>query len=154
MKITVVCVGKSKEQFFTDAVNEYVKRLTRYVKPEIIQVEDEKHQKMQASGSPAIKRKEGERILKKYRTMPMYLLWRYEGVSFSSVELADKDKQSPGAFRPGAIVFCNQYGVPQQLGNEQGRLNSLADRHSRICFSGSCWLNRFTGSYRIINGEP
>ncbi len=42
MKITLVTVGKIKEQFFEEAVKEYAKRLGRYCKLEIIQVSDEK----------------------------------------------------------------------------------------------------------------
>ena len=42
MKITVLCVGKVKEKFFTDAIKEYSKRLSRYCKLEIVEVADEK----------------------------------------------------------------------------------------------------------------
>ena len=42
MKITVLCVGKIKEKFYTAAVDEYVKRLSRYSKVEIAEVQDEK----------------------------------------------------------------------------------------------------------------
>ena len=41
MKITILCVGKIKEKFYTDAVSEYMKRLSRYGKPEVIEVADE-----------------------------------------------------------------------------------------------------------------
>ncbi len=42
MKIDVLCVGKIKERFYTDAANEYIKRLSRYVRLNIIEVKDEK----------------------------------------------------------------------------------------------------------------
>ena len=42
MKITIVTVGKIKEKYFTDAIAEYSKRLSRYCKLEIVQVADEK----------------------------------------------------------------------------------------------------------------
>lgn len=41
MKVNVVCVGKIKEKFFTDAINEYLKRLTRFADVKIIEVEEE-----------------------------------------------------------------------------------------------------------------
>ena len=41
MTVTVLCVGKIKERFFTDAVNEYSKRLSKFCKLNIIEVEDE-----------------------------------------------------------------------------------------------------------------
>ena len=42
MQYTILCVGKIKEKFYTDAVNEYKKRLSRYAKVDIIEVSDEK----------------------------------------------------------------------------------------------------------------
>ena len=42
MKITVIAAGKIKEKFYRDAVAEYEKRLSRYCKFQIIQVEDRK----------------------------------------------------------------------------------------------------------------
>ena len=42
MKITVVAVGKIKEKFYTQAIEEYTKRLSRYCKLQIVQVQDEK----------------------------------------------------------------------------------------------------------------
>ena len=42
MKISVICVGKVKENFYREAIAEYAKRLSRYCKLEILEVEDEK----------------------------------------------------------------------------------------------------------------
>ena len=42
MKITVLTVGKIKEKYFTDAIKEYTKRLSRYCNLNIIEVADEK----------------------------------------------------------------------------------------------------------------
>ena len=42
MKITVLTVGKIKEQYLRDAIAAYTKRLSRYCKLEIIEVADEK----------------------------------------------------------------------------------------------------------------
>lgn len=49
MRISIVCVGKIKEKFYVQAVCEYVKRLSRYCKLDIIELPDEKHLKMQAN---------------------------------------------------------------------------------------------------------
>ena len=42
MKVTIVCVGKLKEKYWRDAIAEYSKRLSRYMKLEIIELADEK----------------------------------------------------------------------------------------------------------------
>lgn len=38
--IKILCVGKIREQYLKDAIKEYQKRLTKYVKLEIIEVAD------------------------------------------------------------------------------------------------------------------
>ena len=42
MNVTIVCVGRLKEKYWTDAVNEYSKRLSRYVNLKITELPDEK----------------------------------------------------------------------------------------------------------------
>ena len=38
MKVKILCVGKIKEKYFTDAIDEYIKRLGRFCKTEIVEV--------------------------------------------------------------------------------------------------------------------
>ena len=42
MKITLITVGKIKEKYFRDAIEEYAKRLSKYCKLDVIEVADEK----------------------------------------------------------------------------------------------------------------
>ena len=42
LRIRVICVGKLKERFYTDAVNEYIKRLSGYCKPEIVELPEQR----------------------------------------------------------------------------------------------------------------
>ena len=42
MRIMILCVGKVKESFMRAAVDEYRKRLSRYVKLDVVEVADEK----------------------------------------------------------------------------------------------------------------
>lgn len=65
MKITLITVGKIKEKYFTDAIKEYAKRLSRYCKLEILELADEKTPDGASEAEEMqIKAKEGERILK------------------------------------------------------------------------------------------
>ena len=61
MKINIVCVGKIKEHFFTDAINEYLKRISRFADLKIIEVDE-------ASKISNLEQKskvEGEKLLQK-----------------------------------------------------------------------------------------
>ncbi len=63
MKITILCVGKIKERFFSDAVSEYLKRLKPYAEIKVIEVDDEKTQGG-ASEIEIAKTKEAQRLEK------------------------------------------------------------------------------------------
>ena len=62
MNIKIVCVGKLKEQYFKDAIKEYEKRLSRFCKFEIIEVNEELVD-ANLKNLDVVKEKEGERIL-------------------------------------------------------------------------------------------
>ena len=64
MKITIICVGKIKEKFYTEAVREYSKRLSRYCTLSITEVADEKTKEQASETEIAmVKDREGERII-------------------------------------------------------------------------------------------
>lgn len=44
IKVNIVCVGSIKEKFYIDAINEYSKRLSKFCKLQIIEVEEESKQ--------------------------------------------------------------------------------------------------------------
>ena len=90
MKITLITVGKIKEKYFTDAIAEYMKRLSRYCKPEIIQVADEKTPENAALAvEKQVKDTEGERILRHVAEDAFVVALEIRGEMLSSEELAD-----------------------------------------------------------------
>lgn len=89
MNIDIITVGKIKEKYFTQAVEEYQKRLSRFVKFTIIEVPDEK---IPDNASNKVKlsilEKEGEKILAKIKDGYIIALC-VEGKQISSEEIAD-----------------------------------------------------------------
>lgn len=91
MNITIVCVGKIKEKFFTDAISEYSKRLSRFCKLDIVEVKD-----IKIPDNPSDKEcenileKEGEQILSKIPKDSYVIPLCIEGKELSSPELAEK----------------------------------------------------------------
>ena len=91
MKITCVVVGKIKEKYFTDAIKEYSKRLSRYCKLEIVELADEKTPDGASEAEEvAIREKEGERILKALKDDAYVIALAIEGKMLDSVELSQK----------------------------------------------------------------
>ncbi|MCR5585169.1 MAG: 23S rRNA (pseudouridine(1915)-N(3))-methyltransferase RlmH [Lachnospiraceae bacterium] len=91
MKITIVCVGKIKEKFFTDAIAEYSKRLSKYCKLEIREVQDEKTPDgIGEAAEEQIRKAEGERILKAVPDGAYVILLAINGKQLTSPELSDE----------------------------------------------------------------
>ena len=91
MKISVLAVGKIKEKYFTAAIAEYSKRLGRYCKLEIIEVQDEKiPDKAPEAINTQIREKEGERLLSNIREDSYVIALAIQGKELSSEQLADK----------------------------------------------------------------
>ena len=65
MKIKVYCIGKIKEQYLKDGINEYLKRISPYSNIEIVEMNDSKvkDNPNQADIEKA-KNEEGDRVLK------------------------------------------------------------------------------------------
>lgn len=65
MNIKILCVGKIKEKFYRDAIDEYLKRLSKYASVSVIEVADEKTSENASDTEiDMVKQKEGERLIK------------------------------------------------------------------------------------------
>lgn len=74
MRITVVCVGKIKEKFYTQAVEEYSKRLSRYCKLDIVELPDEKTPDNASDiVNEQIKNRKGRESFQQLKMMLMYV---------------------------------------------------------------------------------
>ena len=89
--ITIIAVGKIKEKYFTDAIKEYAKRLSRFAKMNIIEIPDEKiPDNASEKECAAILEKEGAQILAKIPDNAYTIAMCIEGKPVSSEELAHK----------------------------------------------------------------
>ena len=86
IKINVLAVGKVKEKYFLDGINEYKKRLSRFSDFNIIEIEEENFKNPTPSEIEIIKEKEAQKILPniKGKTIVMAI----EGKKISSEKLA------------------------------------------------------------------
>ena len=99
MKTTIVCVGKLKENYWRGAVEEYSKRLSRYMKLEILELADEKApETMSKAQEEEVRFKEGQRILKNIKEDSFVIGLAIEGKGISSEELSKflKEKEVRG----------------------------------------------------------
>ncbi len=91
LKITVIAVGKIKEKFYTEALSEYSKRLSKYIKLDVIEVADEKTPDQASEREIAqILEKEAQRILAKLPSGAYVIPLAIDGKMLSSEGLSEK----------------------------------------------------------------
>ena len=156
MKITVIAVGKIKEKYFTGAIEEYAKRLSRYCKLEIVEVNDEKTPDGAGEAQELlIKRKEGERILQKIPENAYVTALAIDGKALDSEELAAQmEKWNVGGVSHLVFLIGGSLGLsPEVLNRADYRLS-----FSRMTFPHQLMrvilLEQIYRSFRIRNHEP
>lgn len=156
MKITVISVGKIKEKFYKDAIEEYSKRLSRYTKLEIVEVKDEKTKEEASSNEIILQQSvEAERIFDKIPKDSYVVALAIEGQALDSLQLASmiKDLQIKGESN---ITFI--------IGGSTGLHQDVLKRADfKLSFSKMTFphqmmrvilLEQTYRSFRIINNEP
>jgi Uncharacterized conserved protein len=90
MNVQIICIGKLKEKYWTEAVSEYAKRLSRYCTFEIVEL---KESRLPDKASPAeeesVKTEEGKAILKAIKDGTYVISLEISGKQLSSLEMAD-----------------------------------------------------------------
>lgn len=156
MRITIICVGKIKEKFYRDAIDEYAKRLSKYCKFEIIEVADEKTpDEASAVEEEQIKEKEAGRILAKIKPDSYVCTLEIAGKELSSVELADwMEKSAIGGKSQITFVIGGSLGLHSTVLNR----SDFALSFSKMTFPHQLMRvilsEQIYRAFRIISNEP
>ncbi len=156
MKITVIAVGKVKEKSFREMIGEYSKRLGRYCKLEIIEVDDEKTLPgMSDTEEELIKRQEGERILSHVKDDSYVTALAIEGKELTSVMLSQHIEKL-GVSGKSHLTFI--IGGSLGLSQEVIKRSDFQLSFGRMTFPHQLMrvilLEQIYRSYRIMNNEP
>lgn len=156
MKISVIAVGKIKEKYFTDAVREYSKRLSRYCRLEILEVPDEKTPEGASQAlEEQIKEREGQRILSALKEDAYVIALAIQGKRRTSPELAAHLEQLTVR---GVSHLC--FVIGGSLGLSEA---VLARADEKLSFSDMTFphqlmrvilLEQIYRAQRITSGEP
>jgi len=156
MNITIISVGKLKEKFMRQGVEEYMKRLKAYAKVNIIEVPDERApENLSESEATAVKRKEGERILKHIGQNMYVITLEINGKMLTSEQLSKKleDLSLYGQSRV-AFVIGGSLGISDAV---QQR-SDMALSFSKMTFPHQLMrmilLEQIYRGFRIIRNEP
>ena len=113
-KVKIIAVGKIKEEYFQQAVAEYVKRAGRYAEVKIVEVKEENFcAEPSDKEKEIILEKEGEGILKE--VIGRVFALAIEGKKLSSEGLKDLIKKSKDAGEELTFIIGGSYGLADKV---------------------------------------
>ena len=156
MKITILCVGKIKEKYFVQGIEEYAKRLSRYCKLEIVEVADEKTPDNASEVVELqIKQKEGERLSKYMKDGAYVIALAIEGKQQDSVAFG-RQIEKLGIEGKSHIIFIigGSLGLDPEIIKRADFLLSFSKMTFPHQMMRMVLLEQIYRGYRIVNGEP
>jgi 23S rRNA (pseudouridine1915-N3)-methyltransferase len=150
VNISIITIGKLKEKYLKQGIQEYLKRLSSYAKVEIIELADEKApENLSESEMEQVKQKEGERILAKISDDTHVIALAINGKQKSSEELA-KEIDSLATYGKSKIAFV--------IGGSLGLSSNAALSFSKMTFPHQLMrlvlVEQIYRAFRIIRNEP
>ncbi|MBU3571742.1 23S rRNA (pseudouridine(1915)-N(3))-methyltransferase RlmH [Priestia aryabhattai] len=156
MNISIITIGKLKEKYLKQGIEEYLKRLSSYAKVEIIELADEKApENLSESEMEQVKQKEGERILAKISDDTHVIALAINGKQKSSEELA-KEIDSLATYGKSKVAFV--IGGSLGLSSEVMKRSNAALSFSKMTFPHQLirlvLVEQIYRAFRIIRNEP
>ena len=154
VNIKLIAVGKIKEDYLKNEINEYLKRLSRYAKISAIEVDDEKIMNNSSlKEDEKVKENEGARLLKQIKEKDFVLLIDLHGRELDSLEFSDKFLQITNTNSNIDIVIAGSLGFSQEV---------IKRANYRLCLSKMTFTHQMTRAiileqiyraFKIINNE-
>ena len=116
LTINIVCIGKIKEKFFKDAIDEYSKRLSKYCKLNIVELPDEKiPEKINTNIENDIKSKECTNMINHIKKDSYIICLDLNGKEFSSEQFSKKIEDISMESSQITFVIGGSLGLNQQI---------------------------------------
>ena len=146
--IKIICVGQVKEKFFRESIQEYQKRIQKYTKLKIIEVNDSKIE------NPSIAMKKESELIKKYIKSNDYIITlEINGNKLTSIDLANKINEIQIHYSNITFIIGGSYGLAQEIKD----LSNYSLSFSKLTFPHQLFriilLEQIYRSYRILNNE-
>lgn len=146
--IKIICVGKIKESYFKDAINEYTKRIQKYTKLNIIELEDKT-----GDTAEVIMTREAELIEKHISDKDYIISLAIEGEEYNSIQFSQKLDMLQMQNSNIVFIVGGSYGIHSTIKNKSKLLLSF----SKMTFPHQLFriilLEQIYRSYRILNNE-
>ena len=144
--ITIICVGKIKEKYFENAIKEYLKRLSKYTKLKIIEIED------YSTNNPKVDLiKEKDKIIKQINEKDYVIALEIKGIELTSSELSKKIDSKLMSHANLTFIIGGSSGLSEEIyRNESISFSKLTFPHQlfRVIL-----LEQIYRSFKILKNE-
>ncbi len=156
MNIRIIGVGKVKEKYFSEGIREYLKRLSRYTRIEVVEVEDEKApETLSIAEVSIVKEREAAKIQKHLRSGSYTVALAIEGQSFSSEAFAGKlQTLSVNGISQLDFIIGGSLGLDPALLKQADLLLSFSSFTFPHQLMRLILVEQIYRAFRIIKGEP
>ena len=146
--IKIICVGKLKENYLKEAVLEYTKRLSKYTKISIIELND-----VSNTDVNTIIKKEQDEILKNVDLKDYIITLDINGQNISSTEFANKLSNTFISFSNITFIIGGSYGLSDKI----KELSNYRLSFSKLTFPHQLFrvmlLEQIYRAFKINNNE-
>lgn len=154
LTINVLCVGKIKENYLKDAINEYSKRLSKYCKLNIIEIPDEKvPEKLSDTVIKNIKDVEAKKMMEHLKKENYAISLDLKGKELTSEEFSKRIEEISNYSSSITFIIGGTLGIGEEV---------IKTSKEKICFSKMTFphqlirvflLEQIFRAFKISNNE-
>lgn len=152
MKLTLLCIGKTREQFIKSGIEKYVRYLNHYADIEIRELKEEKI--LDLKEATGIRGREAEKILKALPAGSYAVSLDERGEEFTSHEFADfLNKTIEGGTREIVFIIGGALGLDERVTNSCRKRIALSKWTLTHEMARLVLLEQLYRAYTIITGK-
>lgn len=152
LKIKIIALGKIKENFLKDGINEFLKRLTPYASVSIVEINPIEIRDENLTDKILLE--EGEKILSNIKSLDFVVTMEIEGKQFSSEEFASKiNELTNNGIQEIVFVIGSSCGIGKNVSDRANLKMSMSKMTFLHQFARLILVEQIYRAFKIIKGE-
>ena len=153
MKLNLVCLGRTKEQFVQEGIAKYLRYLKPYADTEIKELREEKIHDLK--DAPLIRKKEAEKIFKAVSPQALLVAMDERGQEFTSHGFAEfLNKALDSGFREMVFVVGGAMGLDESVTDRSNKVIAMSRWTLTHEMARLVLLEQLYRAFTIIKGKP
>jgi len=153
MKLSILCMGKTKERFVQEGIAKYVRYISPYADIELKELREEKIGELR--DAPLVRKKEAEKIFKAAPASAHLVSLDERGEEFTSHEFARfLNKQLESGVREMAFIVGGAMGLDESVTGRSNTVMAMSRWTLTHEMARLVLLEQLYRAFTIIKGKP